>query len=45
LKKLQCDIIAGLTVGLTVIPQSIAYAQIAGLNAQVQIFPAFSGSK
>lgn len=29
------DLVAGLTVGLTVIPQAIAYASIAGLPAQV----------
>ena len=32
------DMIAGITVGLTVIPQGIAYAGVAGLPAQV-IFP------
>lgn len=35
LHHLQGDVVAGITVGLTVIPQSIAYAQIAGLSAQV----------
>ena len=30
-----CDLIAGITVGLTVIPQGIAYADVAGLDAQV----------
>ena len=36
-KKIQCisDIIAGVTLGLTMIPQSIAYAALAGLSAQV----------
>ena len=29
------DLVAGVTVGLTVIPQSLAYANIAGLPAQV----------
>jgi hypothetical protein len=29
------DLIAGVTVGLTVVPQSIAYAAIAGLSPQV----------
>ena len=33
---LEYDIIAGLTVGLTVIPQSLAYASIAELPVQVQ---------
>ena len=32
------DIIAGVTVGLTVIPQGIAYAQVAGLPPQVRKF-------
>lgn len=30
-----CDLIAGVTVGLTVIPQSLAYATLAGLEPQV----------
>ena len=38
LRDLQCDIIAGLTVGLTVIPQGLAYAKIANLPAQVCIY-------
>lgn len=29
------DVIAGITLGLTMIPQSIAYAALAGLSAQV----------
>lgn len=29
------DFIAGITLGLTMIPQSIAYAALAGLTAQV----------
>lgn len=33
--KLLQDILAGLTVGLTAIPQGIAYAIVAGLPAQV----------
>jgi sodium-independent sulfate anion transporter 11 len=31
------DMLAGLTVALTLIPQSIAYAEIAGLQPQVRI--------
>jgi hypothetical protein len=31
------DIIAGITVGLTMMPQSIAYASLAGLSPQVRI--------
>jgi len=40
---LQCDIIAGLTVGLTVIPQGLAYAQIADLPVQYGLYSAFMG--
>lgn len=32
------DIIAGVTIGLTLIPQSIAYAGLAGLPPQVYLF-------
>lgn len=32
------DLIAGITVGLTVIPQALAYSGIAGLDPQVRIF-------
>ena len=35
LAKLVADAIAGLTVGLTVIPQGLAYAALAGLELQV----------
>lgn len=31
------DLVAGATVGLTLIPQAIAYASLAGLHAQVRI--------
>jgi sodium-independent sulfate anion transporter 11 len=30
------DLIAGITVGLTMMPQSIAYASLAGLSPQVR---------
>lgn len=33
--KAISDLIAGITLGLTMIPQSIAYAALAGLTAQV----------
>lgn len=37
------DLIAGITVGLTLIPQSIAYAALAGLEPQVRfLIQAFS---
>ena len=34
-EKLICDMIAGITVGLTVMPQGLAYATLAGLEPQV----------
>jgi len=37
------DLIAGITVGLTVIPQSIAYAAVAGLPLQYGLYTAFMG--
>ncbi|XP_013414887.1 LOW QUALITY PROTEIN: sodium-independent sulfate anion transporter-like [Lingula anatina] len=43
LKHLQGDVIAGLTVGLTVLPQGLAYAQIAELPPQYGLYSAFMG--
>eukprot|EP00092_Neocalanus_flemingeri_P034435 GFUD01037444.1.p1 GENE.GFUD01037444.1~~GFUD01037444.1.p1 ORF type:complete len:657 (+),score=135.37 GFUD01037444.1:71-2041(+) len=43
---LECavsDLIAGVTVGLTVIPQGIAYAIVAGLPPQYGLYSAFMG--
>lgn len=41
--KLFQDCLAGLTVGLTAIPQGIAYAVVAGLPAQVvYLFPCYN---
>jgi len=37
------DAIAGITVGLTVIPQGIAYAIVAGLHPQYGLYSAFMG--
>lgn len=37
------DLVAGITVGLTVIPQSLAYANIAGLPAQYGLYGSFLG--
>ncbi|XP_061536471.1 sodium-independent sulfate anion transporter isoform X3 [Phycodurus eques] len=34
LKWLQMDLLAGLTVGLTTVPQALAYAEVAGLPVQ-----------
>uniref|UniRef100_A0A182P7M5 SLC26A/SulP transporter domain-containing protein n=1 Tax=Anopheles epiroticus TaxID=199890 RepID=A0A182P7M5_9DIPT len=39
------DLIAGVTLGLTMIPQSIAYATIAGLPSQYGLYAAFMGSR
>ncbi|GJQ72248.1 hypothetical protein Trydic_g3339 [Trypoxylus dichotomus] len=35
------DLLAGITVGLTVIPQAIAYANVAGLPSEVGLYSAF----
>lgn len=37
------DVIAGITLGLTMIPQSIAYAALAGLSAQYGLYSSFIG--
>lgn len=37
------DLIAGITVGLTVLPQSLAYATLAGLDPQFGLYSAFVG--
>lgn len=38
------DFIAGLTVGLTMIPQSLAYAGLAGVSPEYGLYTAFMGS-
>ena len=38
LKSFSCDLISGLTIALTVIPQGIGYAPLAGLPLQVPMF-------
>lgn len=38
------DLIAGITLGLTMIPQAIAYAALAGLSSQYGLYAAFIGS-
>ncbi|XP_068177317.1 sodium-independent sulfate anion transporter isoform X2 [Antennarius striatus] len=43
LKWLQMDLLAGLTVGLTAIPQALAYAEVAGLPVQYGLYSAFMG--
>nr|XP_021495367.1 sodium-independent sulfate anion transporter isoform X4 [Meriones unguiculatus] len=40
---LRMDFIAGLSVGLTVIPQALAYAEVAGLPPQYGLYSAFMG--
>ncbi|KAJ3624258.1 hypothetical protein MTP99_017898 [Tenebrio molitor] len=41
--KLISDAIAGITVGLTVMPQALAYATLAGLEPQYGLYSAFVG--
>jgi SulP family sulfate permease len=41
---LRADVIAGLTIWAVVVPQAIAYAQIAGLPPQAGLFTAFAGA-
>ncbi|XP_041432967.1 sodium-independent sulfate anion transporter isoform X4 [Xenopus laevis] len=43
LQWLQLDLIAGLTVGLTVVPQALAYAEVAGLPVQFGLYSSFVG--
>lgn len=38
------DLIAGVTLGLTMVPQSLAYANLANLPAQYGLYSAFMGS-
>ncbi|XP_034488649.1 sodium-independent sulfate anion transporter isoform X1 [Drosophila innubila] len=40
----MADLIAGITLGLTIIPQSIAYASLAGLSSEYGLYSAFIGS-
>jgi len=37
------DLIAGITVGLVVIPQSMAYAKVAALSVEYGLFSSFVG--
>ncbi|XP_068995879.1 sodium-independent sulfate anion transporter [Embiotoca jacksoni] len=43
LKCLQMDVLAGVTVGLTTVPQALAYAEVAGLPVQYGLYSAFMG--
>lgn len=38
------DFIAGVTLGLTIIPQSLAYAPLAGLPSHYGLYAAFMGN-
>ena len=40
-KRLKADVIAGLTVALVLIPQSMAYAELAGLPPYFGLYAAF----
>uniref|UniRef100_A0A4W4FQZ5 STAS domain-containing protein n=1 Tax=Electrophorus electricus TaxID=8005 RepID=A0A4W4FQZ5_ELEEL len=40
---LKMDLLAGLTVGLTVVPQALAYAEVAGLPVQYGLYSSFMG--
>lgn len=42
-EDLVADIIAGVTVGLTVMPQALAYAALAGLEPQYGLYSSFLG--
>ena len=43
LTNLQCDMIAGFTVGLMVVPQALAYASIARLSNEYGLYSSFMG--
>uniref|UniRef100_A0A1A9WJC3 SLC26A/SulP transporter domain-containing protein n=1 Tax=Glossina brevipalpis TaxID=37001 RepID=A0A1A9WJC3_9MUSC len=43
-EKAISDLIAGITLGLTIIPQSIAYAALAGRTSEYGLYTAFIGS-
>ncbi|XP_015735193.1 sodium-independent sulfate anion transporter isoform X6 [Coturnix japonica] len=40
---LRLDVTAGITVGLTVVPQALAYAEVAGLPVQYGLYSSFVG--
>lgn len=37
------DLVAGITLGLTLVPQSIAYASLAGLQVHYGLYSSFMG--
>lgn len=44
-EKAISDLIAGITLGLTIIPQSIAYAALAGRSSEYGLYTAFIGNR
>lgn len=42
-KWLYSDLVAGITVGVVLVPQSMSYAQLAGLEAQYGLYSSFVG--
>lgn len=42
-KWLYGDLVAGITVGVVLVPQSMSYAQLAGLDAQYGLYSSFIG--
>ena len=40
-KTIKADIVAGVTVGFVIVPQSMAYAQLAGLGPQYGLYASF----
>lgn len=38
---IRCDLVAGITVGLVLIPQALAYAQLAGMPPETGLYAAF----
>ncbi|NXX75612.1 S2611 protein, partial [Urocolius indicus] len=43
LRYLRLDVLAGISVGLTVVPQALAYAELAGLPLQYGLYSSFMG--
>ena len=43
IRWLYGDLVAGITVGVVLVPQSMSYAQLAGLEAQYGLYSSFVG--
>uniref|UniRef100_A0A674P8K3 Sodium-independent sulfate anion transporter n=1 Tax=Takifugu rubripes TaxID=31033 RepID=A0A674P8K3_TAKRU len=43
IRWLQMDLLAGITVGMTTVPQALAYAEVAGLPVEYGLYSAFMG--